>query len=66
MVNPGEASVNVVTKDKPKVLLKNGCCRARPVAASESGLGQKKAGGQVRGLLTPLAQMSYHRRRDAT
>jgi len=24
MVNPGEASLNVVTKDKPKMLLKNG------------------------------------------
>jgi hypothetical protein len=50
MVNPGEASVNVVMKNKPKVLI---------------GLGQK-AGGQVRGLRTPPAQMSYHRRRDAT
>ena len=65
MVNSGEASLNVVTKDKPKVLLKNGHGRARRVAASESGLGQK-ARGQVRRLRTPPTQMSYHRRRDAT
>ena len=25
MVNPGEASATVVTKDKPKMLLQNGC-----------------------------------------
>ena len=49
-VNPGEASLNVVTKDKPKVL---------------TGLGQK-ARGQVRRLRTPPAQMAQHRRRDAT
>ena len=28
-VNPGEASINVVTKNKPKVLLQNGDNRAR-------------------------------------
>ena len=50
MVNPGEASLNVVTKDKPKVL---------------TGLGQK-ARGQVWRLRTPPAQMLHHRRRDAT
>jgi len=49
-VNPGEASLNVVTKDKPKVL---------------TGLGQK-ARGQVWRLRTPPAQMLHHRRRDAT
>ncbi len=64
-VNPGEASLNVVIKDKPKVLLQNGDSRARPAAAAKSGLGQK-ACGQVRGLRTFPAQMSYHRRRDAT
>jgi hypothetical protein len=64
MANPGEASLNVVIKDKPKRLLKNGVSRARRGAASESGLGQK-AGGQVRGLRTPPAQMAYHRRTDA-
>ena len=41
MVNPGEASVNVVTKDKPKVLSQNGDRRARLGAAAKSGLGQK-------------------------
>jgi len=40
-VNPGEASVNVVTKDKPKVLLQCGDSRARLRAAAELGLGQK-------------------------
>jgi hypothetical protein len=65
MVNPGEASLNAVTPDKPKVLLQNGASRARHPAAAESGLGQK-AGGQVRGLRTPPTQMAYHRRRDAT
>ena len=50
MVNPGEASLNVVTKDKPKMLI---------------GLGQK-ACGQVRRLRTPPTQMTNHRRRDAT
>ena len=40
MANPGEAPLNVVTQDKPKVLLQNGACRARPRAAAESGLGQ--------------------------
>ena len=44
MANPGEASLNVVTKDKPKVLLKSGVRRARRGAASESGLGQKGMG----------------------
>jgi len=38
MVNPGEASVNVVTKDKPKVLSQNGDSRARLGAAAKSGL----------------------------
>ena len=42
MVNPGEASVNVVTKDKPKVLSQNGDSRARLGAAAKSGLGQKR------------------------
>ena len=65
MVNSGEASLNAVTKDKPKVLSQNGDSRARPAAAAKSGLGQK-ACGQVRGLRTPPAQMAYHRRRDAT
>jgi hypothetical protein len=65
MVNPGEASLNVVITDKPKVLLQNGDSRARHAAAAKSGLGQK-ARGQVRGFRTPPAQMSYHRRRDAT
>ena len=65
MVNPGEASLNVVTKDKPKVLWQNGDSRARLGAAAKSGLGQK-ARGQVRGFRTLPAQMAYHRRRDAT
>jgi len=65
MVNPGEASLNVVTENKPKVLLQCGRCRVRPRAAAESGLGQK-ARGQVRGFRTLPAQMLYHRRRDAT
>jgi hypothetical protein len=29
MANPGEASQSVVTKDKPKMLLKNGDSRVR-------------------------------------
>jgi hypothetical protein len=65
MVNPGEASVNVVTQDKPKMLLKNGFV----VPASRRLQNQawaKKARGQVRGLRTPPTQMRYHRRRDAT
>ena len=65
MVNRCEASLNVVTKDKPKVLSQNGACRARLMAAAKSGLGQQ-ARGQVRGFRTPPAQMVYHRRRDAT
>jgi hypothetical protein len=65
MVNPGEASVNVVTKDKPKVLSQNGDRRARLGAAAKSGLGQK-ARGQVAVLRTHRTQMLHHRRRDAT
>ena len=42
MVNPGEASINVVTKDKRKMLTRL----------------DQKARGQVRGLRTPPAQMS--------
>jgi hypothetical protein len=64
MANPGEASVNVVTQDKPKVLLQNGDSCVRPAAAAKSGLGQK-ACGQVLGLRTPPAQTMHHRRRDA-
>jgi hypothetical protein len=64
MVNPGEASLNAVIKDKPKMLLQNGVSRARCGAAAELGLGQK-ARGPVRGLRTPPTQMLYHRRRDA-
>jgi hypothetical protein len=41
MVNPGEASLNVVTKHKPKVLRQHGQGRIRLTAAGESGLGQK-------------------------
>ena len=65
MVNPGEASLNVVTKDKPKRLLQNGDRRARRGAAVKSGLGEK-ARGQVRGFRTLPAQLLHHRRRDAT
>jgi hypothetical protein len=45
MVNPGEALVNVVTKDKPKMLLQNGVSRARRGAAAELGLGPKAVSG---------------------
>ena len=48
-VNSGEAVINVVTKDKRKML---------------SRLGQR-ACGQVRGLLTLPTQMAHHRRRAA-
>jgi hypothetical protein len=41
MANPGEAPLNAVTENKPKVLLRNGVSRARRVAAAESGLGQQ-------------------------
>jgi hypothetical protein len=64
MVNPGEASLNVVTKNKPKMLLKNGLV----VSASRRLQNQawaKKARGQVRKLLTLPTQMLHHRRRDA-
>src|SRR5262249_36974022 len=49
-VNSDEAAINVVTKDKRKMLPR---------------LGQK-ACGQVRGLLTLPTQMTHHRRRAAT
>ena len=50
MVNLGEAVLNDVTTNKPKMLL---------------GLNQK-VGGQVQGLQSSLAQMTHHRRRAAT
>jgi hypothetical protein len=49
-VNSGEAVLNVVNVDKPKMLI---------------GLDQKVR-GQVQGLIRPLAQMTHHRRRAAT
>jgi hypothetical protein len=39
-VNPGEVLIKAVMFNKPKMLLKNGICRVRPTAASESGLNQ--------------------------
>jgi hypothetical protein len=65
MVNPGEASLNAVTPNKPKMLLRNGSGRTRLTAASASGLGQK-ARGQVRKLRSLPTRMLYHQRRDAT
>ena len=66
MVNSGEALLNVVIKDKPKMLIpgeRHLSCP--PWGGSRVGLDQKVR-GQVRGLRTPPAQLSYHRRRGAT
>jgi hypothetical protein len=41
MVNPGEASLNVVIKDKPKVLPQNGASRARFPSGCGIRLGPK-------------------------
>ena len=49
-VNSGEAVLNAVSNDKPKMLI---------------GLDQKVR-GQVQGLQRPLAQMQHHRRIAAT
>jgi len=50
LVNPGEAVVNVVNINQPKML---------------SGWDQQ-VGGQVQGLMRPLAQRKHHRRKAAT
>jgi hypothetical protein len=55
----------VVTKDKPKMLLKNGFV-VSAAGRLQNQAWTKKVRGQVQGLRTPLTQMRHHRRRDAT
>jgi hypothetical protein len=55
----------VVTKDKPKMLLKNGFV-VSAAGRLQNQAWTNKVRGQVQGLRTPLTQMRHHRRRDAT
>src|ERR1700730_11591929 len=65
-VNSGEALLNVVIKDKPKMLRPE----ERPWSCPpRGGFGvglDQKVRGQVRRLRTPPAQLWHHRRRGAT